>query len=185
MIQSAADARRRLLELGVAEAAIAQRYGDAAAAAAAANANASMSASASVCEAIDAYPESALAAVSASASIAAAPRAAAAAALVIGSASSAVPAAPSCASASSSSSAVSSSAAAAAVPHFVKFPRTHHLLDTGGAAVTRDDLVCDASIVARFCNGVTRVCVQEKVDGANLGFSLDETWTIRAQNRCV
>ena len=70
------------------------------------------------------------------------------------------------------------------MPHFVKFPRTHHLLDTGGAAVTRDDLVCDAAAVARFCNGTTRVCVQEKVDGANLGFSLDDTWTIRAQNRC-
>lgn len=42
-------------------------------------------------------------------------------------------------------------------PGLFKFPRTHHLLDTGGTAVTRDDLVCDAHGLAHFVDGLHEV----------------------------
>jgi atypical dual specificity phosphatase len=65
---------------------------------------------------------------------------------------------------------------------FVKFPRTRHLKDMGGTAVTRDDLVLDAAGAARFL--AARVTVEEKVDGANLGITIDpHTYEVRCQNR--
>lgn len=62
----------------------------------------------------------------------------------------------------------------------LKFPRTRHLLDLGGA--TRDDLVVSAQDLALRWFG-RAVVVEEKVDGANLGFSLDASGKIRVQNR--
>lgn len=60
-----------------------------------------------------------------------------------------------------------------------KFIRTKHLLDLGSA--TRDDLVLDSSdLEERFQR---MVVVEEKVDGANLGFSLDATGKVLVQNR--
>ena len=37
---------------------------------------------------------------------------------------------------------------------FYKFPRTKHVINTGGTAVTRDDLVMDAAEAMPFCDGV-------------------------------
>ncbi|GMH43491.1 hypothetical protein BSKO_11413 [Bryopsis sp. KO-2023] len=65
----------------------------------------------------------------------------------------------------------------ASVP--VKFPRTHHLIDTGAA--TRDDLVLDRGIAQHMIQ--SRVICEEKVDGSNLGLSFDENWNLRAQKR--
>lgn len=66
---------------------------------------------------------------------------------------------------------------------FAKFPRTRHVLDAGGHAVTRDDLLMDPADAARFCDGRTVVTAEEKVDGSNLGFSLTSSYEVRAQNR--
>jgi atypical dual specificity phosphatase len=72
----------------------------------------------------------------------------------------------------------------------VKFPRTRHLLNLGGTGVTRDDLVLsrrDAEALVSLLRAQTTsttLTVEEKVDGANVGFSLDaDTGAIRAQNR--
>ena len=64
-----------------------------------------------------------------------------------------------------------------------KFPRTHHVLNTGGSAVSRDDLVMPKSEASSFFDGKTFVVAEEKVDGANLGFSLTRDHTILCQNR--
>jgi len=66
---------------------------------------------------------------------------------------------------------------------FKKFPRTRHVLNTGGSAVTRDDLVMDPADARRFYDGITVVYAEEKVDGANLGLSLTAAYEIRVQNR--
>ena len=66
---------------------------------------------------------------------------------------------------------------------FYKFPRTRHVLDTGGYAVTRDDLVMDDDEAHGFFDGKTIVVAEEKIDGANLGFSLTKSYEILAQNR--
>jgi atypical dual specificity phosphatase len=63
-----------------------------------------------------------------------------------------------------------------------KFPRTPHLLDAGGGAVTRDDLVMSADDAAAWLGGAT-VVVEEKVDGANLGVSLAADYSPLFQNR--
>ena len=62
-----------------------------------------------------------------------------------------------------------------------KFPRTHHLFNTGGSAVTRDDLVLEGE--DRNCFFGRSLIIQEKIDGANLGFTLTSDYEIRAQNR--
>jgi hypothetical protein len=56
----------------------------------------------------------------------------------------------------------------------LKFPRTRHLFDTGGDAVTRDDILVPKSEHKLYWGAKTaRKClVQEKVDGANLGISI-------------
>jgi atypical dual specificity phosphatase len=64
-----------------------------------------------------------------------------------------------------------------------KFPRTRHVLNTGGSAVTRDDLVMSSDDAVRFFDGRSVVVVEEKVDGANLGFSLSAEYQIGVQNR--
>jgi atypical dual specificity phosphatase len=68
----------------------------------------------------------------------------------------------------------------------IKFPRTAHLFDTGGTATTSDDLVLPdvEAVASTFCNGKTRVYIEEKIDGANLGISVDpQTQEILVQNR--
>mmetsp|Transcript_20495 Transcript_20495/g.44597 ORF Transcript_20495/g.44597 Transcript_20495/m.44597 type:complete len:397 (-) Transcript_20495:525-1715(-) len=71
------------------------------------------------------------------------------------------------------------------IPPFTCFPRTAHLFDTGGTAVSNDDLVISRNslLFCEFGNGTTEVVVEEKIDGANLGFSLSATGEILAQNR--
>ena len=69
------------------------------------------------------------------------------------------------------------------IPGLYKFPRTHHVLNTGGSAVTRDDLVMSGEDAGRFYDGRAVVVAEEKVDGANLGFSLTKDYEVLAQNR--
>lgn len=61
----------------------------------------------------------------------------------------------------------------------LKFPRTRHLLDLGGA--TRDDLVLTSEDLSRHFQ--LQVIVEEKIDGANLGISVSDTGELQAQNR--
>ena len=67
----------------------------------------------------------------------------------------------------------------------VKCPRTCHLADAGGSAVTRDDLLMTADDCETFLGrGAVHATVEEKVDGANLGISIDKkTQQIMFQNR--
>jgi atypical dual specificity phosphatase len=60
----------------------------------------------------------------------------------------------------------------------LKFPRTPHLLDLG--AGTPDDLTTPSSIILRPGQEIS---ITEKVDGANMGFSLDENRRVVMQNR--
>jgi atypical dual specificity phosphatase len=62
-----------------------------------------------------------------------------------------------------------------------KFPRTHHLLNLGSA--TRDDLIFAPSDLTPLLS--IPCIVQEKIDGANLGFSLSPSLSdkILVQNR--
>lgn len=63
-------------------------------------------------------------------------------------------------------------------PTIVKFPRTRHLVNLGAAA--RDDLIL--SDVSSFLN--RPLCVEEKIDGANFGISVDPvSYALVTQNR--
>ncbi|KAI4842859.1 hypothetical protein E4T45_08877 [Aureobasidium sp. EXF-8846] len=69
-------------------------------------------------------------------------------------------------------------------PFIYKFPRTRHLFNIGSA--TRDDLILSSSDAEAFLQSSdpsTTVVVEEKVDGANLGISLDSSGAFRVQNR--
>lgn len=61
----------------------------------------------------------------------------------------------------------------------IKFPRTRHLMNLG--AMTRDDLLMDKCDVDAILGG--NITIEEKVDGANLGFRLGADSKIVAQNR--
>lgn len=61
-------------------------------------------------------------------------------------------------------------------PPLLKFPRTAHLLDLG--ATSNDDLV-----LTEFSTLSGHLTIEEKIDGANVGFSLDWDKAIRCQNR--
>lgn len=63
---------------------------------------------------------------------------------------------------------------------FFRFPHTPHIAWLG-AAQPRDDKVLLPSEADDLLAGV--VVLEEKVDGANLGFSLSREGTLRAQNR--
>lgn len=63
---------------------------------------------------------------------------------------------------------------------FFRFPHTPHLAWLG-CDKPRQDKVLDAQELRSLL--ATEVWVEEKVDGANLGFSLDAHGTLRAQNR--
>ena len=83
-------------------------------------------------------------------------------------------------------------------PPLLKFPRTRHLGDSAinpklwgmplrsrqnhkHSAVSRDDLLCCAKSIKNICNSLCHV--QEKIDGANLGVSIDYDGMILFQNR--
>jgi len=61
-----------------------------------------------------------------------------------------------------------------------KFPRTRHLMDTGGG-VGRDDLLMDQKEMLEFLKN--QVTLEEKIDGANLGISLTSDYQLTFQNR--
>ena len=63
----------------------------------------------------------------------------------------------------------------------LKFPRTSHLLDLGAAS--RDDKVLESSAIKTLVGSGREVCVEEKLDGANMGVSITEEGTFRVQNR--
>jgi len=63
---------------------------------------------------------------------------------------------------------------------FFKFPRTPHL-EWLSTRAPQDDRVLDKAAAAEFLAG--DLIVEEKVDGANVGLSLDERGAIRAQSR--
>lgn len=63
---------------------------------------------------------------------------------------------------------------------FLRFPRTPHLAWLGGGS-PRDDKVLDEAAVAELL--ADEVVVEEKVDGANVGLSVDSEGRVRAQNR--
>ncbi|PWN86936.1 hypothetical protein FA10DRAFT_234876 [Acaromyces ingoldii] len=61
-------------------------------------------------------------------------------------------------------------------PPLLKFPRTLHLLSTGASG--EDDIVLpDFNVL------FGRLTIEEKIDGANMGFSLDVQGGLRSQNR--
>ena len=63
---------------------------------------------------------------------------------------------------------------------FFRFPHTPHLAWLGPGQ-TRDDKVLSPDEARALL--AHELVVEEKVDGANLGFSVDEAGTLRAQNR--
>ena len=73
-------------------------------------------------------------------------------------------------------------------PELFKFPRTRHLFDAGGSAISRDDLLMDnveerSFYTTRQQQQPILIAVEEKVDGANLGISIGLDMQIRVQNR--
>eukprot|EP00243_Klebsormidium_subtile_P008636 TRINITY_DN4134_c0_g1_i1.p1 TRINITY_DN4134_c0_g1~~TRINITY_DN4134_c0_g1_i1.p1 ORF type:complete len:173 (+),score=4.55 TRINITY_DN4134_c0_g1_i1:124-642(+) len=68
--------------------------------------------------------------------------------------------------------------------NFHKFPRTQHLYNLGAA--TKDDRVFSDRDVNTFLGPKVghRLVVQEKIDGSNMGLSIDpETFELKAQSR--
>jgi atypical dual specificity phosphatase len=62
---------------------------------------------------------------------------------------------------------------------FIKFPRTRHAINLGSA--TRDDLIMTHDELQALLSGP--IIVEEKIDGANLGISIDGNGKILFQNR--
>lgn len=70
------------------------------------------------------------------------------------------------------------------LPLFYKFPRTPHLLRMSEKSVSRDDLILDNATTWCLAGKKKLFTVEEKIDGANLGISIDqETGQLRCQNR--
>lgn len=63
----------------------------------------------------------------------------------------------------------------------LKFPSTAHIKNLGAA--TRDDKLVDEKRRKQFIGSGLEVCVEEKIDGANLGISLDSKYRPRLQAR--
>jgi atypical dual specificity phosphatase len=61
----------------------------------------------------------------------------------------------------------------------IKFPRTRHIANIGSA--TRDDLLMTKEEINEFLN--KEIYVEEKIDGANLGISINKDGKILVQNR--
>lgn len=66
------------------------------------------------------------------------------------------------------------------ITDFFRFPHTPHIAWLG-EGVPRDDKVLSAAEVSALLSG--EVVIEEKLDGANLGLSLDASGAVRAQNR--
>lgn len=64
---------------------------------------------------------------------------------------------------------------------FFRFPSTPHLFSAAGAKLPRDDKLMSAQALSELLAG--EVTVEEKLDGANLGISIDSQGAIRVQNR--
>ena len=65
---------------------------------------------------------------------------------------------------------------------FFKFPRTHHLWNTGSA--TRDDIILDNNFSGLFYGkNAKNIIVTEKIDGSNLGISLGKNYEPICQHR--
>lgn len=64
--------------------------------------------------------------------------------------------------------------------NFFRFPQTPHFVWLG-EGMPRDDKVLSATEVKSLL--ADEVVIEEKLDGANLGFSLDTSGAVRAQNR--
>ena len=66
---------------------------------------------------------------------------------------------------------------------FFKYHRTRHLYDIGGA--TRDDLVFSDGDASAFLNvkPPNKICIEEKIDGANFGIRLAPDGNLICQNR--
>mmetsp|Transcript_11846 Transcript_11846/g.15487 ORF Transcript_11846/g.15487 Transcript_11846/m.15487 type:complete len:892 (+) Transcript_11846:53-2728(+) len=62
-----------------------------------------------------------------------------------------------------------------------KFPRTAHAINLGSA--TRDDKVMLPKDLETFLGSGKHVVIEEKVDGANMGFFINKNGILRAQNR--
>jgi hypothetical protein len=65
-------------------------------------------------------------------------------------------------------------------PGFLRFPSTPHLVWLGNAPARTDKMLSEGE-ASQFLAG--EMTVEEKVDGANVGFSLDAHGEIQAQNR--
>jgi hypothetical protein len=63
---------------------------------------------------------------------------------------------------------------------FFRFPRTPHVAWLGEGAPRDDKLLSDAEVAELLSHTLV---VEEKVDGANIGFSADETGQLRVQSR--
>jgi hypothetical protein len=63
---------------------------------------------------------------------------------------------------------------------YFRFPRTPHLAWLGPGEPRRDKVLSPLEAQVLLSH---QVIVEEKVDGANLGFSIDEAGDLRAQNR--
>lgn len=61
------------------------------------------------------------------------------------------------------------------------FPQTLHIKNLGAA--TKTDRIVDITRRKTFCGSGRKVIVEEKIDGANLGISLDSLYRPRLQNR--
>lgn len=62
-----------------------------------------------------------------------------------------------------------------------RFPTTPHLMVTNKNHILKDDKICKN--VQLFCGGTRLVYVEEKIDAANLGISLDSKGGFRSQHR--
>merc|ERR1712183_1043987 len=66
---------------------------------------------------------------------------------------------------------------------FFKYPRTKHIFAAGTDCIPRDDLLMTTQETTRFCSPGQRIVIEEKVDGANLGFSINSNNQVLVQNR--
>lgn len=66
------------------------------------------------------------------------------------------------------------------VEEFYKFPSTPHLLSMG-SEIPRDDKLMSPDEIRHFLS--SRITIEEKLDGANLGISIAKSGELQAQNR--
>jgi ATP-dependent RNA circularization protein (DNA/RNA ligase family) len=63
---------------------------------------------------------------------------------------------------------------------FIKFPRTPHLFILPGLDIRNDKILSETEAEVFY---TSPIIVEEKVDGANIGFSFDQNGELRIQNR--